>query len=529
VVDFLAGEPLLLLFVVVTLGAAVGSVRIHGVSVGPAAALFAGLAVGAIDESISGATGLPLLRELGLVLFTYTVGVASGPTFLAGLRRGGISTIGVTCALVAVLAALTAVVAAVFDLAPADRAGVFAGATTNTPALQAAADTVTTGDPVVGYSLTYATAVAAMIVVLTLLLGRRLPLPASLAPPAAPVAESLVSWTVQITSADLPTLGELRAAHEGLGFSRLEHAGTVSIARATDRPMPGDSLVVVGPRSVVEDFCAGAGHRSDRHLPLDRTSLDFRRVVVSNRALAGIPIGQLRLEDRFGASITRLRRFDVDITVSDTMRLALGDRVRVVGPADALGKVAHELGDSERRLSEVDAIGFAFGMTVGMAIGEIPVPFPGGTEFHLGSGGGTLVVGLVLGFVSRVGPLTFQLPHAANLVLRQLGILIFLAAAGLGSGSTFIDAAGTGHGLRLIFVGAFIATAFALLIPLVVEVILRRDVVATAGLFAGVETQPAALAYAVERTAGDERVSAACALAFPAAMIAKIIAAQLLS
>jgi putative transport protein len=532
VIDFLADEPLLLLFLVVGIGAAVGSVRIHGVSVGPAAALFAGLAVGAVDESLSGAAGLSLMREFGLVLFTYTVGVASGPSFFGALRRGGVPTVAVTFVLVGFLAVLTTAIAALFDISAADRAGVFAGASTNTPALQAAVEAVDAGDvgdPVVGYSLTYPVAVAAMIAVMTLLLGRRLPLPAALRPPAEPTAEPLVNWTVRITRDDLPRLGELRAAHPGLGFSRLEHAGTVAVARATDRPVAGDSLVVVGPRRVVTEFSARVGERSDHHLPLDRGSLDFRRIVVSNRQLAGQTIGHLRLQDRFGASITRLRRNDIDIGVSDSMRLALGDRVRVVGPPEALAAVAGELGDSERRLSEVDAAGFAIGIGLGLAAGRLAIPVPGANALHLGGGGGTLLVGLVLGLVSRIGPITFQLPHGANLVMRQFGVLIFLAAAGLGSGTTFADAAGTGEGMRLLAVGAIVATAFALLIPLVVEVVLRRDVVTTAGLFAGVETQPAALAYAVERTSGDERVDTAYALALPAAMIIKIVVAQLLA
>lgn len=524
-VEFLADQPLLLLFAVVALGAAAGSVHVRSISLGPAAALFAGLAVGAIDDSI-GATGLTGMRELGLILFTYTVGVASGPMFVAGLRRGGALVIVVTAVLVGVLAVATAGLGELLGLDAAERAGIFAGATTNTPALQAAAEALPAGDPVVGYALTYPTAVVAMIVVLTLLLGRRLPLPATLVPPEPPVTEPLVNWTVEIAHGDLPTLAELRALH-GIGFSRLEHEGVVSIARPGDRAVPGDSLVVVGPRPAVAAFCAAAGRRSDRHLPLDRSTLDFRRVVVSNRVLAGAPIAHLRLEERFGAAITRLRRADIDIAATDAMRLQLGDRVRVVGPRDALAEVAAELGDSERQLSEIDAAGLALGIAAGLLIGALSIPAPGG-RFELGAGGGTLVAGLVLGARSRLGPVTFQLPHGANLVLRQLGVLVFLAAAGIGSGATFADAVATRRGLELLAVGSVVATGFALLIPLVVEVVLRRDVVATAGMFAGVETQPAALAYAVERTDGDERLGAAYALAFPIAMIAKILAIQLL-
>ena len=230
-------------------------------------------------------------------------------------------------------------------------------------------------------------------------------------------------------------------------------------------------------------------------------------MLVSDRRLAGERLGELHLEDRFGVSATRVRRGDTDFVASDSTKLALGDRVRVVGPADGLARVARALGDSERHGYELDAAGFAIGIAVGLAVGEIPIPLPGAGELRLGAGGGPLLVGLLLGTISRVGPITFQLPHAANLVLRQLGVLLFLAAAGVGSGATFADAIQTNQGLELVLVGAIVSTSFALLVPLVIEVILRRDTVETAGFFAGIETQPAALAYAVDRTAGDDRVN----------------------
>ena len=155
------------------------------------------------------------------------------------------------------------------------------------------------------------------------------------------------------------------------------------------------------------------------------------------------------------------------------------------------------------------------------------VPLPGG-HVELGAAGGPLVVGLALGVVSRTGPITWQIPHAANLVLRQLGILMFLACAGLASGTTFADAIVTRHGLDLAVAGVLVAGTFAALVPLAAELVLRHDVVYSAGVLAGVETQPAALAYANERTAGDDRVTAAYALVFPVAMIAKVIVVQFL-
>jgi putative transport protein len=251
--------------------------------------------------------------------------------------------------------------------------------------------------------------------------------------------------------------------------------------------------------------------------------------VVSNRRLAGQRLGALDLPGRFGVTATRVRRGDDDLLADDGVVLQLGDRVRVVGPADSIDRVAHALGDSERGLSEVDALGFALGLGVGLLVGMVEVPLPGVGELELGAGGGPLMVGLVLGALSRTGPITWQIPRATNLVLRQLGILMFLAAAGLGSGATFADAVGTRAGLELLSAGIAISAAFALLVALAVELTMRRDVFDTAGMFAGIETQPAALAYAADRTSGDERVNAGYALVFPAAMIAKIIAVQFLA
>ncbi|MGE3358253.1 MAG: TrkA C-terminal domain-containing protein [Acidimicrobiia bacterium] len=529
-------DPVLVVFAVFGVGAAGGALRVRGFSFGPAAALFGGLAAGAIDHRMSTLSGLGLLRELGLVLFTYTVGLASGPTFVAGLRRGGGRAVAVTVALVGALGLGCAGIGALFGLDAADRAGLFAGSATNTPALQAAGDALAAGesaagagDPVVAYSITYPVAVLSMLVVITLLAGRRLPLPARLEPaPPPPHGEHPVNWTVRVTMAHAPTLDELAAVNPGIGFSRIEHDGVVRIATGAERLLPGDAVVLIGPRPQVAELCDALGRRSDRHLPLDRSSIDFRRIVVSNRALAGRSLAGLDLGGRFGATVTRVRRGDDDLVAHPDLVLQLGDRVRVVGPVAQLARVAELLGDSERRLSEVDAVGLAAGIVAGLALGAVSMPLPGGVRFALGAGGGPLVAGLVLGTVSRTGPVTWQLPHGANLVLRQLGIGLFLAAAGLGAGATFADAVLTRHGLTLLAAGAVLAAAYAAAVPLAVQVLLRRDVHEAAGMLAGMETQPAALAYAGERSGGDERVNAAYALVFPAAMIAKIVVVQLL-
>lgn len=527
VVDELAGQPVLLALLVVGLGAAAGAVRVRGLSLGPAAALFVGLAVGALDDAISGAAGLDVLRQFGLVLFTYTIGLAAGPTFARGLRRSGVAAMATTVVLVAALGAGCAGLAAVLSLSRAETAGLFAGSTTNTPALQAASEALEAGDPVIAYSLAYPSAVVAMLVVITFVLRRRPPLPERLGPrPVPPAAERIVNWTVAVSTAELPALDELRRRHPGLGFSRVRHDGVVEVATAERRLAPGDDVVVVGPESLVRAFADRVGRRSDVHLALDRSTLDARRIVVSDRHVAGRRIADLDLPHRYGAICTRVRRGDDDVVASDAFELALGDRIRVVGPADRLGAVARLVGDSERRLAEVDAAGLALGAAAGVALGSLTVGI-GSLELSLGVGGGPLIAGLVLGVIVRTGPITWQIPHAANQLLRQLGILIFLACAGLASGSAFADAVATRHGLALVGAGLLVGGTFAAVVPLVLIVALRRDVIETTGMFAGIETQPAALAYATQRS-GDLRITEAYALVFPVAMVAKIIVVQLL-
>lgn len=516
------------MFAAIALGAGAGAVRVKGVSLGPAAALFVGLAIGAVDESLSGAPGLDVLRELGLVLFTYTIGLASGPTFVSGVRRGGFVAATLTVGSIVALGGLCAAAASVLDLTSAERAGLFAGSSTNTPALQAASDALESGNPVVAYSLAYPAAVAAMLVMTSLVLGRRLPLPATLEPPVPPPArEEVVNWTVHVTASELPSFDELQSRYAGIGFSRFERAGRVQIATADQHLERGDVVVVLGPDAAVTAFARDVGERSDRHLPLDRSQLDFRRIVVSNRRLAGRRLADLDLPRRHGVVATRVRRGDDDLVATGDLELGLGDRVRVVGPTERIAEVARLLGDSERFVAEVDALGFALGATAGVAVGTAAVHI-GSVRLGLGVGGGPLIVGLALGVISRTGPVTWQIPHAANQVIRQLGILMFLACAGLASGTAFADAIVTRHGLLLVGAGTGLGVAFAAMVPLVIAVVARRDAVEAAGMSAGVETQPAALAFALDRTKGDDRVNRAYALVFPVAMLAKIVVVQFL-
>lgn len=531
--SLLIENPVLLLFIVIGVGGALGSVRVKGVALGPAAALFVGLAFSAYDERLA---NTPLVvSQIGLALFIYTIGLASGPSFLAELRRGGARVLLGAAVLLALIAAGIVGLASLFDLDAGARAGLFAGSLTNTPALSAAieglADRIGDGsvtDPVVGYSLAYPLGVVMMLIAAQWSLRRAARATRDAGPEAPKATRSATSATVLVRRDDLPVLGELRHWNDTrLAFSRFEHAGRVELATTDVQLAPGDLCVVIGAPADVEEFITWAGERSNRHLALDRTAFDFRRISVSNRALAGARLGDLDLEGRFGATVTRVRRGDADVVADHDFVIRLGDRLRVVGPSAKLPAIATLLGDSDRSLGEVDAMGFAIGMSIGLLIGLIAIPLPGGGSVELGVGGGPLIAGLVLGTISRMGRITWQVPHAANLTLRQLGILIFLGSVGIRSGATFADAVGTTIGARLAG-AAVVATIGIAIATLVMVRLLRSDPVSAAGQIAGVETQPAVHAYAAEATNGDERVDAGYALVLPLAMILKLVLVQLL-
>jgi putative transport protein len=248
---------------------------------------------------------------------------------------------------------------------------------------------------------------------------------------------------------------------------------------------------------------------------------------VSASEPVGQRIGDLRLPERFGAIITRVRRGDVDRLAHPDTVLEPGDRVRVVAPRERMDEVTRYFGDSYRNLSEIDVAAFSLGLVAGLLIGLIPMPIPGLGTFRLGLAGGPLVVGLLLGALERTGPITWQLPYNANLTLRQLGAVLFLAGVGVRSGHAFLGTVQSSAGLVMLAAGAALTCVAGLLAIGLGRVVLRVDVDVLCGMAAGLQTQPAVLAFAVEQ-AGSDLPNTGYASVYPIATIAKIVLAQVL-
>ena len=534
--DLLAESSLLLVFVVAAVGVVVGKIRVGGFSLGISAVLFVGLAFSALDARLV----LPeFVFMFGLALFVYMVGLASGPGFVAALRREGLRDNLLALAVIGVAFVVAVGVAAALLLDAPLAAGLFAGSTTNTPALAAVVEALRVGandpdtaaaQPVIAYTLCYPVGVIGVIAVIQIV--RRLwridfGAEAERLPRGAGAPASIASATVRVTRVDGLSIGELLRGHDwDVRLVRLVRDGTVTAATPHVELRRGDLVSVIGPGEDLERVAARLGETTDEHPELDRTRLDFRRVFVSNTAVAGRRIGELGLE-RHGALATRVRRGDVDLVAHDDMVLAMGDRVRVVAPRSELPDVARIFGDSYRALGEVDVMTLGLGIALGLLIGVIPVPLGGDAVFRLGFAGGPLIAGIALGAIGRSGPVLWQIPYGANLTLRQLGVVLFLAGIGTRSGQAFAAEVADPRSLLIIAGGAAVTITVAAATMAIGYRVLKIPMGVLIGMLAGIQTQPAVLAFALDET-GDDLPNNGYASVFPVAMIAKIVLAQLM-
>lgn len=517
--DILSTSPLLTLMVVVALGTLLGIVPFGPVRVGPAGALFVGLAFGAIDPRLG--EGLDLVRTLGLALFVYTVGLASGSAFFHSVRRQlpmMLSALGV----LAISTVLVIEIGGALGLTSAVQGGAFAGSLTSTPALASATARAASNEPAVGYALTYPFGVVLTIVAISVILNRNWACPKD-QPPLA--AAALVDFTIEVQRSarlsEVPGFG-----HDLVRFSYLRRGEVTRVVRDDESLTPGDRVVIIGPAGPAAAACDFLGHRAERHLAHDRSEVDYRRILISSPMIAGRTVGSLDIPHRFDGIITRVRRGDTELLAHDDLVVELGDRLRVVVPRRWMSDVGHYLGDSERKISEVDALSLSIGLAAGLLVGLVTVPVPGGISLSLGAAAGPLVVGMVLGRLERTGRIVWGLPNSANLTIRQLGLLLFLAATGLASGQAFASQAFTGAGLRIVITGVIVVVITDIVLAVVARMF-GTSPVRAAGLLAGLISQPAILAYGNSKV-DDERLGAGFTALFALGMIAKVILVQVI-
>lgn len=531
----LIAQPLLLLVVVAALGLPLGQIRIGGARLGTAAVLFVGLAIGAIDERLH----LPdIVYLLGLSMLVYTIGLSSASSFGQILSKESGKRV-LTALLGLTLAAIATYFASrQYGITGPQAAGMFGGAFTNASGLASAVDAVTeargnTAEPVVGYSLAYPVGVFGPMLVMILARAAfrvNLAEEALTIPAFRKLKQKLSVVTVVVTNpaAFGKSVAELASepGHD-LIFGRVRRGDHEELANGGLVLQEGDLVTVVGSAIDIEYAEKVLGQRSNEALELDRSEFDVRRIFVSRPDIAGRSLKQLNLPQHQQALLTRVRRGDLDFVPNGDTVLELGDRVRVLARRKDMEGVSKFFGDSYRALAEVDLLSFCLGLALGLLLGSIPIPLPGGSHFKLGFAGGPLVMALILGRMRRTGKIVWSLPYSANLTLRQFGLLLFSAGIGTRAGFDFFNTLSHGEGMNVFLVGLGLTAGSGVVTMLFGYYALKIPLNVLFGVYAGAQTQPVSLGFAVDQTKNDLATGAYSVL-FPIATIYKIIITQML-
>ncbi|GMV35620.1 MAG: putative transporter Cgl2211/cg2425 [Fimbriimonadales bacterium] len=529
VIAYLAENPILLLFVVAGIGYPLGRLRIAGCSLGIAAVLFVGLGLGALHPELK----LPeIIYLLGLTVFVYTIGLSSGPSFVRSLNRRGIAANLLTIGVLVAAAGLIVAAPVVLGLSGPVAAGAYTGSLTNTPALAAVLETLkdspSANDPVVGYSITYPFGVLGVILVISLFRAARGSRNGHSEEEATP---ALVLRAARVCNPAVfgQSIRDFSARHDcKVVFGRLQRGKEVAVATGEHVLQEGDVLSVLGTEEDTEKAIRILGEPTATDFLQDRSFVDYRRIFVSSPETAGKRLGDLQLPQRMNAIVTRVRRGDVDFLPTGDTVLELGDRVRVLTERSNMDAVSRFFGDSYRALSEIDILSFSLGLALGLVVGSLPIPIGGGLTFKLGFAGGPLVVALVLSALHRTGPIVWQIPYSANLTLRQIGLILFLAAVGTRSGYSFFETMRQGEGWTVLALGASVTVVTATLFLWLGSRLLRVPQSTLFGMMAAVQTQPAVLAFAQEQSKSD-RPSVGYATVYASATLTKIVLAQVLA
>lgn len=534
---FLAENPLIALVIILALGFAIGKIRLGGMSLGTAAILFVAIIFSTLDPNIQLP---PLLFQFGLAIFVYAIGLTAGHAFFADFRRRGWRMLLFVVVLLVGLMGMTWLLVPLFGVEATTATGSFAAALTSTPGMAAVVDMLEgtnpelAAHPVVGYSLAYpggvlgAIAVAAIGTKLLKVNHRQDAIDEDVL--HAPLEHRGIRLRDGITGCvrDLRTIADtkiivtrlVRPHHATEDVQEKDH----KLAYPDAEVFPGMIVVITGTPDSLDKATAALGEEVD--IDIDSSYIGYRRITLSNPNIAGRSIKDIDPISH-GFIIARIRRGDEDLVPGPDDVLHYSDRVRVVTPKHRIDEVSQLLGDSERSLADVNLLPFTLGLALGLLIGAIPIPLPGGATLNLGFGGGPIVMGLVFGALARTGPIGWQIPYHANKALSSLGLAIFLAGVGTIAGTGFRDALTDITSLSYIALGFIITVVSALVCGLGGMWLLRLKWDEAMGMAAGVSTNPAVISYLNDQS-GTELPMRGYATVYPAAMIGKIIGCQVL-
>ncbi|QDU91119.1 Aspartate/alanine antiporter [Pirellulimonas nuda] len=517
--SLLQADPLMALAAIAALGVALGAVRLWGVALGTSGVLFVGMALGHLGVSLP-----PLVGQLGVTLFVYSVGLQAGPHFLRSILRHGPTLLLLTG--VTLLTAWGAAIAGATMLG-LDRAiamGLYAGALTSTPALAASLQVYNDPHISVGFGVAYPLGVIGVILFVQVV-PRLLRIDweheaeAARNADAAPPIEA--AW-FEITNPQVngKTLAQVESIlGDGANVSRvLDRYASLSPQGETHLAI-GQYLRVVGAAADLGKIEVVLGPRRDDFRP-PKSVISDARVVVTEESLCGQSLRELGFRERFGVTITRLWRDDLEFVPRGDMCLEFGDELRVVGDIDDCKRLVTQIGHRPERIHDTRFLPLCVGLLAGIAIGHVPIPVPGIEGFAptLGLAGGPLLAGLIAGHFGRIGPLNFRMPIAARGLMNEAGLILFLASAGVGAGASFWSVV-SAQGPAMLAAGALVT-----LLPLLAAFCIARyaagwDALRSLGAVCGAMTCTPGLGV-VSRLANSPAPATAYVAVYPMALVA---------
>jgi len=516
------------LFLIVALGFILGRIRFKGLSLDVSAVIFIAL--------LFGHFGVVIPKELGnfgLVLFIFTIGIQAGPGFFSSFRSKGKVLILVTLLIVG-SACLTAVgLKYAFGIDTPSVVGLISGALTSTPGLAVAIDSTNSPLASIAYGIAYPFGVIGVILFVKLLPKiLRVDLDAEarrLENERLGQYPVLSTGTFQITNKNIfgKTLAELHIRRmTGAVVSRVKHKDQLSIPTAQTVLHEGDRIKAVGTDDAMNQMTVLMGERLEGDLPLDNTQ-SIESLLVTNKDVINKNLGHLNLQRNFGCTVTRVRRSGIDISPSPELDLKFGDKVMVVGEKEGVKSVGKLLGNNEKKLSDTDFFPIAMGIVLGVLFGKINISFSDTLSFSPGLTGGILIVALVLSAIGKTGPIIWSMSPSANQLLRQLGLLLFLAEVGTSAGTNLVSTFQE-SGWLMFGVGAIIT-----LVPMIIAVIFgyfvfKINLLDLLGTITGGMTSTPGLAAADSMT--DSNIpSVAYATVYPIAMVFLILFIQVIA
>ena len=536
-----AARTVLILAAAIAAGTALGKIKVGGVSLGVAGVLFSGLALGHFELGIEPGV-LEFVREFGLILFVYTLGLQIGPGFFALLKsRGfGLNFFAAAIVLLGVLLAVILIKTGAVDAVAGT--GLLAGATTNTPSLAAAQQALRQGGAAdtavvmlgLGYAVAYPFGILGII--LTMVVVRvvfRIDVRAEVraAESAGQQSQQVpVTRNFEVRNPNLAghMLSEIPVlSGSGVVVSRVSRAGAVEVARPDTELQPGDIVHAVGPAAALEALRLVIGPEAQVDLKAVPGPVVNCRLIVTQAAVFGKSIGEVAAFAQHHVVITRVTRGGLQFTPTASLRLQFGDILMAVGEAPMLDAAAPAVGNSPKALDQPQPIPFFLGIALGVLLGSVPFFLPGlPAAVKLGLAGGPLVAAILLSRMATTGPLVWHLPHTANLMLREIGISLFLAAVGLKSGEKFVGLLLGPLGLAWLGYGALITLVPLLTVGLLARAWKKLNYAELCGVLAGSMTDPPALAFAQQHLASDAP-AVAYATVYPLTMLLRVFSAQL--